>query len=160
MSEALTRGVAGASAVLVALLPTFANVIRYVQPPVYILSGVHGGSVMRARFEYEAPGLLKKAALTIKAPHRWRSSVRPWVFDKKSGVRFQLDADEHAALKPLTSRLRNGSTSLPVAIAFNEAGAAIMDRRRGYCFEWNRLAMRTPVEWDSWLDGGLRRLRW
>ena len=45
---------------------------------------------MRSRFEYEAPGLLKKAALTLKAPHKWRSRVRPWVFDKKSGVRFQL----------------------------------------------------------------------
>jgi hypothetical protein len=34
---------------------------------------------MRSRFEYEAPGLLKKAALTLKAPHNWRSRVRPWV---------------------------------------------------------------------------------
>jgi hypothetical protein len=108
---------------------------------VYNLSGVHE-AVMRSQFEYEVPSLLKKAALTLKAPHRWRSRVRPWVFDKKSGVRFQLDAAEHAALKPLTSRMRNGSTSLPVAVAFNEAAAAIMDRRRGYCFEWNRLAKR------------------
>jgi hypothetical protein len=113
---------------------------------------------MRSQFEYES--LLKKAALTLKAPHRWRSRVRPWVFDKKSGVRFQLDAAEHAALKPLTSRIKNGSTSLPVAVAFNEAAAAILDRRRGYCFEWERLAKRTPVEWESWLDGGLHRLRW
>ena len=60
---------------------------------------------MRSRFEYEAPGLLKKAALTLKAPHKWRSRVRPWVFDKQSGVRFQLTEDEHAALKPLTSRI-------------------------------------------------------
>jgi hypothetical protein len=107
---------------------------------------------MRSRFEYEAPGLLKKAALTIKAPHRWRSRVRPWVFDKKSGVRFQLAKDEHAALKPLTSRMQNGSTPLEVAVAF--------DHRRGYCFEWNRLAKRTPSDWDSWLGGSLRRLRW
>jgi hypothetical protein len=115
---------------------------------------------MRSRFEYEAPGLLKKAALTLKAPHKWRSRVRPWVFDKKSGARFQLAEDEHAALKPLTSRLRNGGTSLPAAVAFNEAAAAIMARRRGYCFEWDHLAKRTPAEWESWLDGGLRRLRW
>ena len=94
------------------------------------------GSVMRPQFEYEAPSLRRKVALALKAPHKWRSRVRPWVFDKKSGVRFQLGADEHAALKPLTSRLRNGSTSLPVAVAFNEAAAAILDRRRGYCFEW------------------------
>jgi hypothetical protein len=115
---------------------------------------------MHSRFEYEAPDLLKKAALTFKAPHRWRSRVRPWVFDKESGVRFQLAEDENVALAPLTSRLRNGSTSLPVTVAFNEAAAAIMDRRRGYCFEWERLAKRTPAEWDSWVSGGLRRLRW
>ena len=115
---------------------------------------------MRSRFEYEAPGLLKKAALTFKAPHRWRSRVRPWVFDKQSGVRFQLAKDEHAALKPLTSRLRNGSTPLEVAIAFDHVADAIMDRRRGYCFEWDRVAKRTPSEWDRWLRGSLRRLRW
>ena len=126
---------------------------------VYILSGVHE-AVVRSRFEYEAPGLLKKAALTLKAPHKWRSRVRPWVFDKKSGVRFQLDADEHAVLKPLTSRIKNGSTSLEVAVAFDQVADAIMGRRRGYCFEWNRLADRTSAEWENWLSGSLRRLRW
>jgi hypothetical protein len=115
---------------------------------------------MHSRFEYEAPSLVKKAALTLKAPHKWRSRVRPWVFDKKSGARFQLTEDEHSALRPLTSRLRNGSTSLPAAVAFDEAAAAIMDRRRGYCFEWERLAKRTSAEWESWLSGSLRRLRW
>ena len=45
------------------------------------------------RFEYQPQSLLQKATLTLKAPHRWRSSVRPWVFDKKSGVRFQLAKD-------------------------------------------------------------------
>ena len=115
---------------------------------------------MRSRFEFEAPSLLKKVALTIKAPHQWRSRVRPWVFDKKSGVRFQLAQDEHAALKPLTGHMRNGSTRLEVAVAFDQAADAIMARRRGYCFEWNRLAKRTPAEWDSWLSGSLRRLRW
>jgi hypothetical protein len=115
---------------------------------------------MRSRFEFEAPGLLQKAALTIKAPHRWRSEVRPWVFDKKSGVRFQLAKDEQAALKPVTSRMRNGSTSLPVTVAFDQVADAIMNRRRGYCSEWTRLAQRTPADWDRWLSGGLRRLRW
>ena len=72
---------------------------------------------MRSRFEYEPLGLLNKAALAIKAPLHWRSQVRPWVFDKKSGVRFQLSKDEHTALKPLTSRIRNGSTPIPVTVA-------------------------------------------
>ena len=115
---------------------------------------------MRSRFEYQAPSLLDKAALAVKAPHRWRSGVRPWVFDKKSGVRFQLTSEEQAALQPLTLRMRNGSTPFPVAIAFDHAANAIMDRRRGYCFEWDRLARQTPADWDTWLSGALRRLRW
>jgi hypothetical protein len=86
--------------------------------------------------------------------------VRPSVFDRKSGVRFQLDADEHAAIRPLTSRIKTSNTSLEVAVAFDQVGKAIMARRRGYCFEWNRLAERTPSEWESWLSGSLRRLRW
>ena len=96
---------------------------------------------MRCQFEYEAPSLRRKVALTLKAPHKWRSRVRPWVFDKKSGARFQLAEDEHSALRPLTLRM-NGSPSLPAAVAFDEAAAAIMDRRRGYCFEWDHLAKR------------------
>ena len=95
---------------------------------------------MRSRFEYEAPSFLQKATLTLKAPHRWRSSVRPWVFDKKSGVRFQLAEDEETALRPVTRRMRNGSTALPVVVAFDQVAEAMMDRRRGYCFEWNRFA--------------------
>ena len=115
---------------------------------------------MHSRFEYEAPSLFKKAALTLKAPHKWRSRVRPWVFDKRTGVRFQLDPAEHAAIRPLTSRIKNGSTSLEVAVAFDQVARAIMARRRGYCFEWNHLAERTSAEWESWLSGSLRRLRW
>ncbi len=115
---------------------------------------------MRSRFEYEVPSFLQKATLTLKAPHRWRSSARPWVFDKRSGVRFQLAEDEETALRPVTRRLRNRGTALPVIVAFDQVAEAMMDRRRGYCFEWNRLARRTPAEWDSWLDDGLRRLRW
>ena len=115
---------------------------------------------MRSRFEYEAPSFLQKTALTLKAPHRWRSSVRPWVFDKKSGVRFQLAEDEETALRPVTRRMKNGDTTLPAVVAFDQVAEAMMERRRGYCFEWNRLARRTPAEWESWLDDGLRRLRW
>jgi len=128
-----------------------AFVARYDLPLVYIFIQVHGGSVMRSRFEYEAPGLLKKTLLTITAPHRWRSCVRPWVFDKQGGVRFQLAKDELVALQPLTSRLRNGSTPPQVSIAFDQAADAILNRRRGYCFEWNRLAKQTAAEWNDHL---------
>ena len=106
---------------------------------------------MRSRFEYQAPGLLKKTALALKAPHRWRSTVRPWVFDKQSGVRFQLAKDEHAALQPLTTRMRNGSTPPEVATAFDQVADAILNCRRGYCFEWNRLARQSTGEWNAWL---------
>jgi len=115
---------------------------------------------MCSRYEYEAPSLSRKVALTLKFPHRWRSEIQPWIFDKKNGTRFRLTRDEQAALKPLTTRLRNGDTRFDVAVAFDEAAAALMGRRRGYCFEWNRLAMRTPADWDAWLSGSLRRLRW
>jgi hypothetical protein len=124
-----------------------------VQPAVYASSGVHEAQLCVASLSTRHP------AFTLKAPHKWRSRVRPWVFDKKSGARFQLAEDEHSALRPLTLRMRNGSPSLPAAVAFDEAAAAIMDRRRGYCFEWDHLAKRTPAEWESWLNGGLRRLR-
>jgi len=115
---------------------------------------------MRSRFEYEVPSFVQKAAATLKAPHHWRSHRRPWVFDKKSGVRFQLAEDEEATLRPLTRRIANGSTPIPIAIAFDCVASALLDRRRGYCFEWQRLAQRTSADWDSCLDAGLRRLRW
>ena len=115
---------------------------------------------MHPGFEYQAPSLLEKATLAIKAPHHWRSRARPWVFDKKNGVRVQLSKDEQVALKPLTSRMRNCSTPLPVAVAFDQVAEAMMARRRGYCFEWNHLAERTPAEWDRWLGGAQRWLRW
>ncbi len=115
---------------------------------------------MRSRFEYQPPSLLEKTVLAIKGPHHWQSRTRPWVFDKKNGVRFQLSKDEQVALKPLTSRMRNGSTPFPVAVAFEQVAEAMMARRRGYCFEWNRLAQRTASEWDRWLSGAQRRLRW
>jgi hypothetical protein len=82
------------------------------------------------------------------------------VFDKKSGARFQMTEAEHTALKPLTSRLRDSDTRFDVATAFDGAAGALMHRRRGYCFEWNRLAQRTPADWDAWLGGSMQRLRW
>jgi hypothetical protein len=115
---------------------------------------------MDQRFAYEAPSLGKKVALSLKAPHRWRSQIRPWVFDKRSGVRFQLSREEDAALRPLTSRLKNGDTRFDVATAFDDAARALIDRRCGYCFGWDRVAKLTPAEWETWLGGSLRRLRW
>jgi hypothetical protein len=115
---------------------------------------------MHQRFAFEAPSLRRKVALTLKAPLRWRSEICPWVFDKKSGARFQMTEAEDAALRPLTSRLKNGDTRFEVATAFDEAADALMERRCGYCFEWNRLAQRTPADWEDWLSGSLRRLRW
>jgi hypothetical protein len=115
---------------------------------------------MRSRYEYEAPSLLQTATLTLKAPLHWRTHRRPWVFDKKSGVRFQLARDEEAALQPLTRRITNGSTPIPIAVAFDHAASALLDRRLGYSSEWDRLARRTPADWNGCLDAGLRRLRW
>jgi hypothetical protein len=115
---------------------------------------------MRSRFEYEAPGFLQKATLTIKAPRHWRSHARAWVFDKKSGVRFQLAKDEEIALQPLIRRMSNGCTAIPIAVAFDHVASALFDRRLGYCCEWQRLAQRTSADWNSCLDAGFRRLRW
>jgi hypothetical protein len=107
---------------------------------------------MRSRFAYQAPGLLEKTLLLIKAPHRWPASARPWLFDKQSGVRFQLAKDEQVALQPLTAHLRNASTSPEVAIAFDQVGDAVLNRRRGYCFEWNRLSQHTAADWNNRLS--------
>ena len=74
------------------------------------------------------------------------------MFDKRSGVRFQLAKDEQVVLQPLTSRLRNGSTPPEVAIAFDHLAHAMLERRRGYCFEWNRLAKQTAAEWNDRLS--------
>jgi len=105
---------------------------------------------MRSRFEYQAPGLLEKTLLIIKAPHRWPASARPWLFDKQSGVRFQLAKDEQAALRPLTAHLRNATPE--VAIAFDQVGDAVLNRRRGYCFEWNRFSKQTAADWSDRLS--------
>jgi hypothetical protein len=89
---------------------------------------------MRSRFEFEAPTLFQKAILTLKAPHHWRSSLRPYVFDKQSGVRFQVAKDEEAVLKPLTSRLRNGSTPPEVAMVFDPGGRCDAQSSAGLLF--------------------------
>lgn len=118
------------------------------------------GARMISRYEYRPPGLLAKVALIFRSPHRWRSSLRAWVFDKEDGMLFQLAEDEAAALAPLVSRMGNGSIPLEVAAAFDLAARAIVARRLGYGFEWVHLARRTEADWDTWLNGALRRLRW
>ena len=114
---------------------------------------------MSLRWEYEARGFTEKARLSI-SPLHWRSRARPCIFDKKSGVRLQLTEEEEAALKPLICRMSNGSTPSEVAIAFDLMADALYNRRLGYGFEWGRLANRTLSEWDAWLNGRLRPLRW
>ena len=63
-------------------------------------------------------------------------------------------------MEPLFARMRNGSTPFEVSIAFDLVAEALYKRRLGYSFEWDRLASRTAAEWDAWLQGGLRLLRW
>ena len=115
---------------------------------------------MSLRWEYEHHGYAEKARLDTKALLRWRSRAPPCIFDKKSGVRLELREDEQAALEPLISRMSNGSTPTEVAIAFDIMADALSNRRLGYPFEWDRLANRSTSEWDAWLNGRLRPLRW
>ena len=115
---------------------------------------------MGSRWEYEALGSVEKAPVGSKARLLWRSAVRPCIFDKKSGVRLKLTEEEEAALEPLIGRMSNGSTPTEFAIAFDLMADALYNRRLGYGFEWDRLANRTTSEWDAWLNGRLRPLRW
>ena len=107
---------------------------------------------MGLRCEYEAPGFAERLAID--------SQVNACVFDKRSGVRLQLTAEEQAALEPLIARMSNGNTPFEVSIAFDLMAEALYKRRLGYCFEWDRLASRTATEWDTWLRERLRPLRW
>ena len=115
---------------------------------------------MSLHWEYEARGFTEEPRLSTKALLHWRSRARPHIVDKKSGVRLQLTDDEQVALEPLIGRMSNGSTPSEVAIAFDLMADALYNRRLGYCFEWDRLAKRTTSEWDAWLNGRLRPLRW
>jgi hypothetical protein len=116
---------------------------------------------MSLRWEYEVLQISGNARLGIKSRlHGRRPQARPCIFDKKSGVRLQLTEDEQGALKPLIARMSNGSTVFEVAIAFDQMADALYNRRLGYGFEWDRLANRTVTEWDAWLTGRLRPLRW
>ena len=113
---------------------------------------------MGFRWEYEPLGRAEMARVGSKAWLRSRSPVRPCIFDKKSGARLELTGEEEAALAPLTGRISKGSTPSEVAIAFDLMADALYNRRLGYGFEWDR--NRTTSEWDAWLNGRLRPLRW
>ena len=58
---------------------------------------------MRSRFEYEAPGLLKKAALTLKAPHKWRSRVRMGALGQANSGRMGCVAERWVASAAVVS---------------------------------------------------------
>ena len=93
---------------------------------------------MSRRFKYEAPGALRKAALTLASPHNWRSKTRPWIFDNDSGVSFQLAVDEDAVLGRLTSRM----TQDEPRTGRGGAGAGVRPRRPGHHEEAARLRLR------------------
>ena len=62
--------------------------------------------------------------------------AQPWIFDKVTGVRFQPSEDEDAVL----SRLAGAADE-----TYDRLVQAIMDKRRGYVFEWHRLARSLPA---------------
>ena len=104
------------------------------------------------RFQYESPGFIEKAAIRFQAPHRWRSGVRPWVFDKVSGVRFQLAQEEQAVLDQLTACLAKRSPAPHLDAAFDYVADAMVKRRVGYVYEWESLTSWQPDDWDRWLN--------
>ena len=129
-------------------------------PTTYAVKLHHWLKSMGLRCEYEAPEFADEARPAIRASLHWHSHICPSVFDKESGVRLQLTEDEQAALEPLVARMSNGSTPFEVAIAFDAMVDALFNRRLGYSFEWDRLARRSAAEWNAWLNGRLRPLRW
>jgi hypothetical protein len=106
---------------------------------------------MRIRFKYEPPSAIRKLAITITHPYRWRAKVRPWVFDNESGARFQLAGDEDAVVRRLSVRMAKGAPATQLTTAFDHVAQAIVQRRLGYGFEWTRLAKMTDGGWDALL---------
>ena len=84
------------------------------------------------RFKYETPGFLRRAAIGISAPHRWRTNVRPWIFDSHSGIRFQLTEGEEAVIKCLAGCVARRGPSASTDSAFDYLADAIVRRRLGY----------------------------
>jgi hypothetical protein len=103
------------------------------------------------RFKYEAPNILRKAAIGFKAPHRWRSGVRPWVFDNLSGIRFQLSQDEETVVRNLAAAMEKRAPGPKLDTAFDYVAGAIARKRLGYPFDWRRISAWTGEDWDGWL---------
>lgn len=103
------------------------------------------------RFKYETPSLLRKAAISLKAPHRWRSGTRPWVFDNLSGIRFQLTQDEETVIRKLAAATAKRQQGPGLDAAFDYVAGVIARKRLGYTFDWRRLSAWTIADWESWL---------
>ncbi len=121
----------------------------------YILTKPDGGSVMR--FKYESPGFLRRAAISIKAPRRARSNVRPWIFDSHSGIRFQLIQEEEAVITCLSGCIEKRGHGPSSEAAFDYLADAIVRRRLGYGFDWRSLATWTAEDWDGWINAAEER---
>lgn len=104
------------------------------------------------RFKYEAPSLLRKAAIGFRTPHRWRVGARPWVFDNLSGMRFQLTQDEETVIRNLAKAVERRRTVSSLDAAFDHVAGAIARKRLGYPFDWRRIAAWSCEDWEGWLD--------
>lgn len=109
------------------------------------------------RFKYESTGLLRKTALRIAAPHQWRTSVRPWVFDTHSGFRFQLTESEESVINCLANCVARRGASTNTDAAFDYVADAIVRRRIGYGTDWRSLANWTSADWDGWINAAEER---
>jgi hypothetical protein len=110
------------------------------------------------RFKYEAPGLLRKAAITIKAPRMRHANVRPWIFDSHSGIRLQLTEEEEAVIQRLAACMAKRVPGPSLDEAFDYVADAIVRRRLGYGFDWRSLANWTAADWDGWINAAEERL--
>ena len=107
---------------------------------------------MSSRFGYEQQSALQKLATRFKHPLGWRGMVTPWVLDKDGGTRFQLTCDEDALVRELSVRISNNNPTPQLEAALDDVADAILRRRRGYVFEWERLTRLDASEWGARLS--------